>query len=458
MTTERHRLPIERSDLPSERGGLPSERGGLSIERRRLLRSAVALLGLGAANPLALQPRASELRRDAFPPVLRGTPLSFPRDHGAHPAFRTEWWYLTGWLRRLEGPQSGDPAGVQVTFFRSRTQHDPANPSRFAPTQLLFAHAALAIPERGKLLHAQRAARAGLGLAEASESDTAIAIGPWTLRRQPNDDYVAKIDAGDFALDLVFRPRAMPLLQGDAGFSRKGPRESQASFYYSRPQLQLSGRIVERSEGTTVDNPAASAAGPSATTAVDGVAWLDHEWSSEILDPSASGWDWVGLNFDDGSALMAFRIREKNGGVLWTDARWSHPAREAAGGLTRDATRGLTRDTARAAPAAPVAPEAPVAAQADAEADAPRTRAEVRFEPLRHWTSPRTGTRYPVSMRVVLDGRTLTLEPLLDDQELDTRGTTAVVYWEGAVRVIENGSTVGRGYLELTGYGEALRM
>lgn len=394
------------------------EGGPVLSERRRVLRSVGVLLGFGAADAVALQPRTYALRRDEFPAVRRGTPLSFPRDHGAHPAFRTEWWYLTGWLRRLDGPHRGDSAGVQVTFFRSRTRHDPDNPSRFAPRQLLFAHAALAIPERGRLLHAQRAGRAGLGLAVASQIDTAVAIGSWTLHRQPNDDYVAKIDAGDFALDLVFRPQRAPLLQGDAGFSRKGPAESQASFYYSRPQMRLTGRIVDE----------------SVTTAVDGIAWLDHEWSSEILDASASGWDWVGLNLDDGSALMAFRIRGKDGGVLWTDARWSRPARD------------------------PASESAPWVTDAHARQATRQPHARARFEPLRLWTSPRTGTRYPVHMRITVDDRTFTLEPLFDDQELDTRGTTAVVYWEGAVRVIENGSTVGRGYLELTGYGEALRM
>lgn len=426
------------------------ERPGMTIERRRVLRSARALLGFAAADAMARNASAREHERkhthehergprgDAFAAVRRGTRLSFPRDHGAHPAFRTEWWYLTGWLRRLDGPHRGDPAGVQVTFFRSRTRHDPDNPSRFAPTQLLFAHAALAMPERGRLLHAQRAGRAGLGLAEASETDTAIAIGQWTLQREANDDYVAKIDAGDFALDLAFRPRHTPLLQGDAGFSRKGPAESQASFYYSRPQMRLTGHIVDGSK----------------TTAVDGITWLDHEWSSEILDASASGWDWVGLNLDDGSALMAFRIRRRDGGVLWSDARWSRPARDAVG----DPARDLAREPKREPAGTSASGSGGWVTEPRAQQPVPQPHTLARFEPLRHWTSPRTGTRYPVHMRITVGDRTLTLEPLFDNQELDTRGTTGVVYWEGAVLVVENGSAVGRGYLELTGYGEALRM
>ncbi len=365
--------------------------------RRTVLRAtgAIALLAARGAVP------AAPAQENPYRPVRPGIALAFPRDHGAHGEFRTEWWYLTGWLRRLDGPGRGQPAGVQITFFRSRTQHDPADPSRFAPLQLLFAHAALALPERGSLLHAQRAARAGLGLAGASQTDTDVSIGAWSLQRGAEDVYRTRLDDASFSLELSFRPRGPPLLQGEAGFSRKGPRESQASYYYSRPQLGVEGSI---SVGATA-------------SAVDGVAWLDHEWSSEILDPQAAGWDWIGLNFDDGTALMAFRIRARDGDrALWADAKRS----------------------------------------AGAPGDA--TRPSVRFEALRHWTSPRTGARYPVSMRVTVDERALVLEPLFDDQELDTRSTTGVVYWEGAVRVLESGRATGRGYLELTGYFRPMKL
>ncbi len=365
--------------------------------RRRWLR-ALGVPALGTVLPGASAGALPAPYRD----VVRGVALTFPRDHGAHDEYRTEWWYVTGWLRRIGGPRRGEPAGVQITFFRTRTGHDAANPSRFAPVQLLFAHAALALPERGSLLHGQRAAREGLGLAHASRADTDVAIGDWSLSREAQDLYRTRIVDASLAIELAFRPKAPPLLQGDGGFSRKGPLETQASYYYSRPQLAVSGTIGDAARRETVE----------------GVAWLDHEWSSEILDPSATGWDWVGLNFHDGSALMAFRIRKRDGGTLWTDAR---------------GTAGPSGD----------------------DAELPRESGHpprVRFEPLRHWTSPRTGVRYPVAMRLSVDLRSFTLEPLFDDQELDTRSTTGVVYWEGAVRVLEHGAEVGRGYLELTGY------
>ena len=381
--------------------------------RRRCLRGiGASALGFGLpAAPVRALPAP-------YPDVVRGVALSFPRDHGAHDAYRTEWWYLTGWLRRTEGPRRGEPAGVQITFFRSRTKHDAGNPSRFAPVQLLFAHAALALPEQGSLVHAQRAAREGFGLAQASPLDTDVAIGDWSLARATDDVYRSRIVDASLAIELSFRPKAPPLRQGDAGFSRKGPHETQASYYYSRPQLEVNGTIGDAAR----------------RDAVEGVAWLDHEWSSEILDPSATGWDWVGLNFDDGNALMAFRIRRREGGTLWTDARWAAPDGSRTNGRSEARTRPAREDTERA-----------------------NRRPNVRFEPLREWTSPRTGIRYPVALRLTVDDRTFTLEPLFDDQELDTRSTTGVVYWEGAVRVLEADRVIGRGYLELTGYESRVR-
>jgi len=372
------------------------------VSRRRWLRDtglAGTAAALGLHAPLAAPPPDAASAPVAYPPVLPGRPMRFPRDFGAHPPFRTEWWYVTGWLRA-----GGRDLGVQVTFFRARTGHDARNPSRFAPTQLLLAHAALAIDGAPRLLHDERAARQGFGLAQASDADTDVSIGGWRLQRQADDRYLARIDAGDFALDLVFVPPHPPFPQGEAGHSRKGPAPTQASHYYSRPQMRVDGRLRAPGIAAGVSVPAA------------GVAWLDHEWSSELLHPDAAGWDWVGLNLDDGSALMAFRIRTRDDGVLWSHARWI-----GAGG-----TAGPTPSP--------------------------------RFEPLRLWRSPRTGARWPVAMRLTVGGRTLALQPLLDDQELDTRASTGTVYWEGAVRVLEHGRAVGRGYLELTGYAGVLRL
>jgi predicted secreted hydrolase len=346
--------------------------------------------------PLALAAtRAGAQAR--FPAVAPDTILAFPRDHGSHPGFRTEWWYITAWVRDGEG----NDLGVQITFFRNRPGVAEGGTSRFAPRQLLFAHAAIADPRRGRLRHDQRAARAGFELAEASEATTGVHIGDWSLRLE-GDTYKARIAAREFTLDLAFAAQAPPLLQGSAGTSRKGPRAEQASHYYSRPHLAVTGTLA-------LDGPALN---------VRGTAWLDHEWSSDYLAAEARGWDWVGLNFDDGSALMAFRIRDTGGTVYW------------AGGALQD-PRGAVRDL---------------------------RPADVAFTPLRRWRSPRTGIEYPVAFGIRAGDVDITVEPLLDDQELDSRASVGTVYWEGAVRALAGGREIGRGYLELTGYGSALKL
>lgn len=330
-----------------------------------------------------------------YPDVHPGHRLEFPRDHGAHPQFRTEWWYVTGWLTTANGKQ----LGFQVTFFRSRSGLQEDNPSRFAPKQLLFAHAALADPDHGRLRHHQRSGREGFDLAYAREGNTDVRLRDWHLIRH-GEEYRARISGSDFSFDLHFATAEPPLLQGDAGYSRKGAQGRQASYYYSRPQLSVSGNVVV--EGRV--------------ESVSGQAWLDHEWSSEYLAPEAAGWDWAGINLQDGGALMAFRIRTASGRKVW------------AGGVSKAADGTVRRLAAE----------------------------DVEFTPLRTWRSPRTLIEYPVVMRLRAAERTLELYPLIDDQELDSRVSTGILYWEGAVTARNTSGVVGRGYLELTGYGGRL--
>jgi predicted secreted hydrolase len=221
----------------------------------------------------------------AFPAVLPGTALRFPRDHGAHPEFRTEWWYITGWLDW--------PAGFQITFFRVRNEADEANPSAFNPRQILLAHAALSDPSRGHLVHQERAARQGFSLAEADTQRTNVWIDDWHLE-QKGERFFASIPADELDLALSFAAKDL-VLQGDRGVSRKGNRPEEASYYYSRPHLEVAGKVNGRD--------------------ARGTAWLDHEWSSAYLAPEAAGWDWCGINLFNGGAFMAFRMRAKAGGV-----------------------------------------------------------------------------------------------------------------------------------------------
>jgi predicted secreted hydrolase len=266
---------------------------------------------------------------------------------------------------------------------------------------LLVAHCAISDPKRGRLWQDQRIRRAGLGLAYAAEGDTQVAIERWSLKHE-GQSYTASIDAEDFSFDLILSPTQSALINGDAGVSRKGPLPQAASYYYSIPHLQVAGNISR--QGTQ--------------SRVSGEAWFDHEWSSEYLDAQTIGWDWIGLNLEDGGALMAFRMRGAGGMRRW------------AGGTYR--SRDGVMQTL----------------QPD----------EVEFRPGRVWKSPRTGIDYPVEWTIRAGPHEFTLVPLLDDQENDTRLSTGAIYWEGAVRASDQGKPVGRGYLELTGYGERLRL
>lgn len=350
----------------------------------RAVRAFSALILLAAAPP-------------RYPQVAPGACFAFPRDHGAHPAFRTEWWYVTGIVHAADGR----PLGFQVTFFRTRPAIDVAGASRFEPAQLLFAHAALSDPSLAHLLHAERAQRTGFGLAGATVGDANVHLRDWGLRRLAGGTFATRVEAPDFTLDLQLRPTQPVLLEGQRGYSRKGPRPEQASYYYSLPHLAVTGTV--RRGGRTA--------------AVTGEAWMDREWSSDYLAPAATGWDWTGLNLADGGALMAFRIRRRDGTALW------------AGGSLRRADGRVVR----------LGPN------------------DVRFVPLGRWRSPRTGAIYPVEQRVTVrlpEGpRSFTLRPLFPDQELDGRAGGLPVYWEGAV-----GTAGGAGYLELTGYAAPLSM
>jgi predicted secreted hydrolase len=332
--------------------------------------------------------------------ALPAKTLVFPRDRGAHPDFRTEWWYITGQAtsgRRL--------FGFQLTFFRSRVDGTQAMKSEFAARQLLFAHAAITDVDGKKLWHDQRIARGGFGVAQSSEADMGVKLRDWSLAALPGKtgSYVARLPAADLGIDLSFTETQPVLLQGRQGLSRKGPDESQASYYYSQPQLTASGRL--RIKGESFE--------------VSGKAWLDHEWSEEILHKSATGWDWIGMNLLDGSALTAFRLRDKEGRALWD------------GGSFRSASGGLYTFS----------------------------RGEVFFKPIRSWRSPLTQTLYPVEWMVRTLADFYTVRAVIDNQELDSRQSTGSIYWEGLSELLDsNGRRVGMGYLEMTGYAAVLRM
>ncbi len=365
---------------------------------KRFCQYNLRIVALGVFSWSALLSSALFAENQRFAQVSPEYTLLFPRDYGAHPDFRIEWWYVTGWLETTDNQE----LGFQVTFFRTATGYHSDNPSRFAPKQLIIAHAALSDPALGRLIYDEKTMRSGFGLAYAREGNTDVKLDNWYLLRESDGRYVTEIHAENFAFNLSLMPTQAILLQGENGFSRKGPEINQASYYYSEPQLKVLGKVVHR--GKTLE--------------VRGHAWLDHEWSSEILDRRAEGWDWVSVNLNDGSSLMVFQIRSKTGGKLWANAT----RRDAKGRVTY-----FRSD-------------------------------QVEFSPKRTWKSPHTKAVYPVEMRVRVGDTEWRLVPLLDDQELDARSSTRAVYWEGAVTVFQDRRRVGRGYLELTGYVQPLKL
>ncbi|MFZ1852779.1 MAG: carotenoid 1,2-hydratase [Nitrosomonas sp.] len=331
-------------------------------------------------------------------PVLPNKPLIFPNDYGAHPDFRLEWWYITGWL----DTGNEKKLGFQVTFFRYATDLNADNPSQFAAKNLIIAHLALSDPTHGRLIQSEKIAREAFDLAYSKAGNTHVKLDDWFLVRDDNGTYKVDMRNEELGLQLSLQPTQKVMLQGDQGFSRKGPKPEQASYYYSEPHLKVTGTVFRKQQ----------------SVAVNGVAWLDHEWSTAYLASEAEGWDWTGLNLDDGSTLMMFQIRGKKSERIWAYAA----LRDAAGEM-----RFFTPD-------------------------------EIEFTPIRTWKSPHTEAIYPVAMRIRTGNIEWQLIPLMDDQELDSRQSTGAVYWEGAVTLMRDNKKVGRGYLELTGYVRPLAL
>ncbi len=363
-----------------------------TIRRRALMGAS---LGAVIALPLGAAPATHK-------------PIVFPRDAGAHPDHAIEWWYVTGYVL---GEAADVTYGFQVTFFRSRVPRTQNMKSSLAARQLIFAHAAVTDVKGQKLWHDQRLARSsgaepGLNPSDsawAGTTDTQVRLGDWSLSRK-GADLQAVIQAKDFAIVVTLTESQPVLLQGDRGLSQKGPDATQTSYYYSLPQLQVQGHLELQGKRHTV--------GAGST------AWLDHEWSQQIMPPLAVGWDWMGINLFDGSALTAFRLRDKDGNAVWD------------GGSFRANDRLFTFH-----------------------------RGDVTFKPQRSWKSPLSRASYPVEWIVRTPADFYTVRALVDNQEMDSRASTGAIYWEGLCNVWDsNQRLVGRGYLEMTGYASPMRL
>jgi predicted secreted hydrolase len=323
----------------------------------------------------------------------------FPADHAAHPGYPVEWWYYTGEL--ASGTRQ---YGFELTFFR--VEMDSAwqsSRSRWAPRELILAHAALTGETNRRFGYDERASRTALGLAGADSSRYRVWVGDWSaaLEADGRTHHLAATSPR-FALDLDLVASRPPAIHGRHGVSRKGEGPGAASHYVSITRLAARGRIVDGRD----------------TLAVMGEAWMDHEFGGGRLGVGEVGWDWFGLRLADGRDLMLYSLRMADGSIA-----------PASGGSI-------------------VRPDGGVV---------PLARDECLVETTDRWRSPHTGAQYPSGwrVRVPAHGIDMLVRPTIPDQELVTRSTGGVTYWEGSVRVSSAApphAEAGRGYVELTGY------
>lgn len=335
--------------------------------------------------------------------------LEFPRDHGPHPDFRTEWWYYTG---NVQSPD-GRPFGFQLTFFRSRVSPPGTEASWPVPTsawrtpQIYLAHLAVSDIARQKFHHDERVTRGALGLGGAELSTDSVTVHLHDWRADIGEKGHRLRAASDhIAIDFDAVPLKPPVLHGERGYSRKGPRPEQASCYYSFTRLHIRGHIRVGAE----------------TFPVGGSAWMDHEHSSAPLDTEVVGWDWFSLQFDDNTELMVYLLRTCDGSY----------SGQSAGTYVKPSGESIHL-----------------------------AREELAAEILERWESPQSGARYPLRWRIRIPALEIDVlvTPKIRDQELHTPGSTRITYWEGSVFAegrVRGHSTRGNGYMELTGYVQPL--
>jgi predicted secreted hydrolase len=324
-------------------------------------------------------------------------PFELPADHGPHPEFRNEWWYVTGNLADAAGRQFG----YQLTLFRiALSPTAPPADSLWRANQVYMGHLALTDVAGNRHYGFERFSRAALGLAGAQATPFRVWLDDWTLTGGESNLFPLRIRAreGDIALDLTLDAGKPVVLQGDRGLSQKSAEPGNASYYYSHTRMPTQGMVTVGGR----------------SFAVNGASWLDREWSTSVLGPDQSGWDWFALQLDDGRDLMFYRLRRKDGSM-------------------DSFSKGILVET-------------------DGQTWRLRWN-EVDLQPLGEWVSPHTGDRYPAGWRLRLPAENLdlTVTPKVADQEM----RLTVRYWEGAVAVSGRAGdrmVSGQGYLEMTRY------
>jgi len=377
---------------------------------RRAALIAVAALTLApaafAADPA---PAAPDMWQRAIGPWT----WSFPRDHGAHPNFKSEWWYFTG---NLKENSTGRPFGYQLTIFRQGVQLNPAQKnSKWAMRDFYFGHFTISDIAKGEFHVAEKVSRGALGEAHAATGSMDVAIGPWSINGPWHDSndpakqsYLLQANEGEMAIDLDAALAKPPVLEGVNGLSQKSSGAGNASYYYSFPRLDTTGRL--KLAGKTYD--------------VSGLSWFDHEFSTSSLASDEIGWDWFCIQLGNNQEIMLYALRDKSGAL--------DPASEGTW-VNADGT------SERLVPGS------------------------FTIEKQGTWTSPHSGATYPAGWHVIIPGHhaDLTVTPAMADQELNLSKMGKLAYWEGACTItgrVDNADVKGVGYTELTGYAGALQM
>ena len=330
--------------------------------------------------------------------ALPGYQFNFPRDHASHPEYKIEWWYYTGNLKST----AGEPFGFQFTFFRVGVDPKPENPSRWAIRDLFITHLAVTNIKKHSFQFAEKINRAGIGWAGAAVDTYRVWNEGWVSRLDETGHHrLTALDA-KLGIDLELEPGKPPVIHGSDGISQKGIQPGNASHYYSLTRMPTRGTLI--SHGIRYS--------------VEGLSWMDHEFGTSFLEVGQLGWDWFSIQLDDETDLMLFQLRRSDG----------MPDTHSSGTLISSAGERQ-----------------------------PIGSAEFQLHPVSIWTSPHSGAKYPIEWQISIPmlGLHLTVSTAVADQELQTKDSTAVTYWEGsaeAAGTLYRRKVQGRGYLEMTGY------
>ena len=353
-------------------------------------------LCLGIVSLLAAQ----SVYRTALP----GYQYSFPRDHFNHPDFQTEWWYYTGNVKST----TGHAFGFQMTFFREGVNRSLRKDSPWVLDDLYLAHLALSDIDNQNFYHRERLNRAGPGIAGVDGDSGHIWNGNWQVQWHGNRQDLEAV-ADIFTVRLTLDARKPPVVHGLNGISQKAKGAGHASHYLSLTRLAAAGSIELNGK----------------VFAVEGTAWMDHEFFTQQLDAGQIGWDWLSLQLDDNTELMVYRLRKKDGTI---DSYSSGTYIDADG-----KSRHLFA-------------------------------ADFVLEPLaKRWTSPESGAAYPIHWHVKVSslGVDLDVTTPLARQEMTGTSRLAPTYWEGAIQFAGTrgrSPVAGVGYLEMTGYDRPISL